>query len=300
MPISTFHNVEKPISLEEFMAYVDNNIDLSDLDSVMLAAPMLEALARNKKLLTDEYSKYLKAICDGREGEDGVVYSPSSTILASSKTKPFAVRANLWPSMSDEKKLRSIESSVFSYEIAHNHNFNFMTANYFGPGYETELWEIDDLANMEGVVGESVKLNYLGRTRLHTNKQMFFRRSKDVHLQLPPESLSVSLNLLISDEIDELTDQLFFDLSTSKISGHPKVCIASLRASLLEFAGLLGDLNTADMLVELAHKHPCQRTRAAALSGLIGMLGDGFEPSSAVLGDPSRYVQKVLADAGLD
>lgn len=296
MPISSFYKTEKAIELEEFVAYIDANIDLSDEDSVMSAAPMLEALACNKTILINEYNNDLKSLCDSK---GGAAYSPSSIILASGRNRTFSVRSNLWPALADVPKLKSIEEGLFSYALAHNHNFSFLTANYFGPGYETELWEFDDLAQVAGLVGDHVNLSYLGRTRLCPGKQMFFRRDRDIHVQLAPESLSGSINLLIHDEMDSLTDQLFLDLSASKISGHSRQCEASLRESLMQFAGLFGDLNTADILVDLADQYPCQRTRAAALKGAIKILGNDFEPSSGVLGDQSPYVRNVLADAGL-
>jgi hypothetical protein len=295
MAISTFHKADKAISLQEFIDFVDQNIDMRDTESVISAAPMLEALACNKQLLIDVYNRDLKRYCDG---VSGAAYSPSSAVLGSGVAKPFVVRANLWPALDTTTRIKTIETHIFSYDLAHDHNFDFLTANYFGPGYETDLWEYTSSDTVSGVIGEHVELRFLERTQLHAGKQIFYRRCQDIHIQFPPKSFSASINLMSPSNLDIITDQYLFDLASATITGHPGGCPTSRRVNLVEIAGLLGDASTAEILGELAHRHPCQRTRATALAGTINILGPDFQPAGSLLDDRSAHVKGVLARHG--
>ena len=297
MAISTFHTATRAIGLQEFIDYVDENIDMADVDSVVSAAPMLEALAGNKQMLIDVYNGDLKRYCDG---SSGAAYSPSSAVLGAGRKAPFVVRANLWPALGGNAGARTIEEHIFSYDLAHDHNFDFLTANYFGPGYETELWEYETMAPGSASVGEAVKLRFLERTRLHSGKQIFYRRCKDVHIQFPPESFSASINLMCPNDRDMVTDQFTLELENRTVTGFPGGCPTSRRVHLVEIAGMLGDANTADVLDTLARQHPCDRTRAAALDGLFNLRGPGFAPDAAVLSDRSSPVARVLRSRGLE
>ncbi|MFT3765115.1 MAG: hypothetical protein QM820_06315 [Minicystis sp.] len=262
MAKSTFHSTDQKVSLEEFIDFVERNVDVRDDDSVMLAAPMLEALANNKDLLIDVYNKELLSYDAAR----GAAYSPASAVLG--RGSKFVVRANLWPPTAGGAA-RTVEESLFSYATAHDHNFSFLTANYFGPGYETEIWEYADRSSMIGYVGERVPLVFLERTRLHSGKQIFYRRCRDIHVQFAPPTFSVSINLMMPSAQDIITDQFVFDLAKQQVVSHPDGCPASRRVFLMEVAGALGNDRTAEVLLGIASSHPCARTRASALRGAL-------------------------------
>ncbi len=295
MAINTFHSTDKKISLEEFIDFVDSNIDIRDDDSVVSAAPMLEALANNKELLVDIYNKELLEY----DLKKGAAYSPSSAVLGRGRESKFVVRANLWPS-AGHGAARTIEESLFSYAMAHDHNFSFLTANYFGPGYETEIWEYADYGSVVGYVGEPVPLAFLERTRLHSGKQIFYRRCRDIHIQFAPSTFSASINLMMPSATDILTDQFVFDLERRQIASHPEGCPSSRRVFLMEMAGALGTETTAEILLKIASSHACARTRASALRGALKI-----SPTLAntlphrIKDDSSHHVRTVLAEAAI-
>lgn len=72
-----------------------------------------------------------------------------------------------------------------------------MTVGYYGPGYETELYQYNP-KEVNGYVGETVELEHLGRTKLPNGRVMVYREKVDVHTQFPPAQLSVSLNLMVT------------------------------------------------------------------------------------------------------
>ena len=60
-------------------------------------------------------------------------------------------------------------------------------------------------------------MTHLEDTMLPLGKGMIYRPSEDIHIQIPPDHPSMSLNLLIAeDEIVEVP-QYFFDLEKSQI-----------------------------------------------------------------------------------
>lgn len=200
----------------------------------------------------------------------------------------------MWPPAGDSS-VRTIEEALFSYELPHDHNFSFLTANYFGPGYVTDIWECIDPASVRGYSGEHVPLNFLERTRLEPGKQMLFRRQRDIHTQHSPEEYSVSLNVLVVSDRDRLSDQYEYDVENQRIAGFPAGTISSRRAFFIGLAGSLGNENTADILLTIAEKHPCQRTRAAALSSAIKIDPEmqGLLPA-AIRDDKSQFIQDIV------
>jgi hypothetical protein len=276
MAISTFHKIDKHIGVDEFVDYVDNNIDITSDESIVSAAPMLQALANNKETLIDLFNQDLLRY----ETAQGASYSQSSTILGRGQKQGFIVRTNMWPPRGNSK-VRTIEGALFSYDLPHDHNFSFLTANYFGPGYETEIWECDDPSKIVGHVDEHVALTFLERTRLTPGKQMYFRRQRDIHIQYPPEEYSVSLNLMIANRQDLLADQFEFDTKNNRIVAFPEGTISSRRVFTMKMAGAIGNENTADILMHIAKTHPCRRTREAALSSSLTIVPDAHDMLSA-------------------
>ena len=101
----------------------------------------------------------------------------------------------------------------FSYNIAHDHNFSFLTVGYLGPGYETDIYEYD-YDSVEGYVGEKVEMQFLEKVRFAAGMAMYYRASRDLHIQHPPSEMTIPLNLLIQPPEVRLREQYEFDLNT--------------------------------------------------------------------------------------
>jgi hypothetical protein len=290
MAISTYCRTDDIIEIDDFVEYVESEVDLDEDDSLVGAATMLQALANNKKALVEIFNHDLLKY----DINASVSYSQSSSVLAVGRYKNFIVRANMWPP-DKAGTMRAVEDTLFSYELPHNHNFSFLTANYFGPGYVTDIWECTDFETIRGICGENISLRFIERTRLEPGKQMFFRRQRDIHIQHPPEEFSVSVNLLPISRQNCIIDQFEFDIKNSRISGFPNGSLCSKRVFLMEVAGKIGDQNTADILLKISKNHPCHRTRGAALSSALNII----PPSALMLDknikdDNSPIIQEIL------
>ena len=202
------------ISLEECAsAMAIHGFNPDDEDSLAHGALMLRRLGNNKSFLGDILVDYLAA--HHRDDPLDNSYGPQVIMLARPSTGNCFLRANIWPSR-DEHMLRASGSDAFVYGLPHDHNFNFLTLGYFGPGYWSDYYEFD-YADVVGWRGEKVDLRPIGRQRLDEGKIMLYRAHIDVHAQLPADALSVSLNIMHTSGAQGWLDQYRIDTAKGEI-----------------------------------------------------------------------------------
>lgn len=247
------------ITLENYIAEISGKVNVKDLESLAASAPLLRALANDRNLVLRVLNQQVE-----NTFKSGVLPSAQSLFLGSGKD--FYVRANIWPSTADVAAGR-VYQDQFAYNIAHDHNFSFMTVSYLGPGYETDIYEYD-YEKVEGYTGEPVDIRFLEKVKFAPGMVMLYRANKDAHIQYPPQELTITLNLMVSDPSLRCRDQFLFDLERKTISGYPTEQDSSKRVSIIAMAGYLGNPDTRELLNELAVKHPCRRTRLSAFGAM--------------------------------
>lgn len=276
------------MELEEFVQFVEREIDVTDQDSMMSAGPQLLALSNNRGVVADKLNEQLAAWRDEFQATNG--YTAQTLMLHQGRS--FIVRANIWTPFDMSPKNRDWQQKLFFYTVAHDHNFDLLTVGHHGPGYETDLWEYD----REGVIGlpgEPVDLVSRGRATLATGSVMFYRALRDVHAQLPPKAFSISLNLMGSSRALSLKDQFYFDVERKCIRAPVESGVAN-RVFLCEAARHFGDARTTAVLQELAEKHPCGRTRISAIESLAHRdPGHRERLWTSAADDADRYVSTV-------
>jgi hypothetical protein len=281
------------LELEEYLDHLATCVDFDDCESVHASASRLRALANNRHFLVERFNSLLARYLKTRSTPG---YAPHSFNLAGSTR--FYVRANVWTRPDEDPRRKCLEDELFSYCIPHDHNFSFLTVGYLGPGYETSIYEYD-YTSVTGHVGERVPLEFLETTTLPPGKVMFYRASRDIHVQYPPPSLSISLNLMLAAPTALLRDQYTFDLERGTIRDHVTT-LSSKRVSLLRMASYLGNGDTVDLLQSVARRHPCRRTRLTATQACVAL-----QPAEAqthwrrAAGDPEELVRRA-ARAALD
>jgi hypothetical protein len=92
---------------------------------------------------------------------------------------------------------------------------------------------------------------------------MLYRMRRDIHVQLPPDSFSVSLNILGADPAQPWLDQYRFDIGRGVIA-EGLTCTSA--EALLAVAAHIA--NGEDLAAEFARRHPCERMRVTALDAL--------------------------------
>lgn len=226
-------------NVRECIDYYVKDADLTDHNTIMNSTLGLELMSNNHHFMRD----LLKA-CLAKENNKmkEAFYSAQSFVLGSGKNeksgKLFTLRGVIWPCADSNKKTESAYDSVFSYNQTHDHNFDFLTIGYSGSGYDTDLYTYD-YNSTKGYLGEEVEIEKTESMRLSPGEIVLFRGSEDIHTQLHPKNLSVSINLLIDADEDK-PFQYDFDLETSQIKEiiHSG---ASTEISLLRIAAEFGD-----------------------------------------------------------
>lgn len=278
------------IELDEVVARLEERgVDFAREDHVDYCADLLARLGRNRTFLADRVFAALKASFDDQLAANR--YSAQVFLLHRSGRR-FFLRANLWPSASDYA-YQSSGPAPFAYELPHDHNFNFLTTGYFGPGYISDYYEYD-AESVEGYADEPLALTFVERSALGEGKVQLYRAHRDIHRQLPPESLSVSLNIMEEGEYVPWRDQYIVDLDRRTIARSQTLTQTEM---LLRCAVHFGG-NGQDIADQIARAHPVPRVRAQALAAQAAA-EDCRTARVAVLErglyDPSRRVQAECA-----
>ena len=244
-------------SLEECIAGLDaTGFDPRDEATLVEAARWLRRLGNNRSFL----GGMLMAELTG-EGASPMVdsaYSPQSMMLSGFRPGYF-LRANVWPAKSDPV-YRASGAGTFAYGLAHDHNFDFLTLGYHGPGYESDYWEYDYEA-VTGLAGEPAGLRFAGRRTLTPGTILHYRAHRDVHAQWPPERLSVSLNVMATNPAQGWFDQYAFDPAGDTIA---RVLSPNSTEAFLRLAVALGSEAADDLARHVGASHPSERLRMAA------------------------------------
>lgn len=230
--------------------------DPSDEESMAAFGPALRRLANNRSFLGDLVIEELKHHCSTQRARN---HYSSQVILLHGTSKKFLLRANFWPAETDGVVVNSGRDPFF-YGLPHDHNFSFLTVGYLGSGYWSDYYEYDYGAVL-GVPDEEIALRFVERSRLSPGKVLLYRKNLDVHSQLPPDDLSVSLNILALSPTSEFSEQYSFDTARSTIA---RVINASALETLVRLAGHIGGDKGAELIDRVASHHPSERIRFAA------------------------------------
>ncbi|WP_211196125.1 transposase [Alteraurantiacibacter aquimixticola] len=266
MPRVIDYQDDAACSLDECLSALERDgFNPLDEDSLMSAARWLRRLHNNRGFLADVMIDQLKDAVDG--GSDVSAYG-AQVITLSPMGRDHFMRANFWPGRGDHS-FRASGNAAFSYELPHDHNFDFLTVGYFGPGYASDYYEYDYEA-VDGAIGEKANLRFVERSTLDPGKLMHYRAHRDVHSQLPPESLSVSINIMHSSGAQGWLDQYRFDPEKDEISG---IISAGGSEIFLRVAVGLDCPEAHDLAENFARTHVSERMRLVAMEAQAGALG---------------------------
>ncbi|WP_347303220.1 transposase [Croceibacterium sp. TMG7-5b_MA50] len=254
-----------PCALDECIDGMEaQGFDPQDEGSLLGAAHWLARLGGNGDFLAEVMLAELGR--RHRSEEAHHTYGPQ-VIMLSPLGRPFFLRAAIWPS-ADEHMFRASGGGAFVYELPHDHNFDFLTYGYFGPGYASDYYEYD-YEEVAGAIGEKAGLRFTERAQLTPGKIMHYRAHRDVHSQLPPAGLSVSLNIMHAGGAQGWTDQYRFKVDDDEIDG---ILSPGSSEVFLRIAVGLGGGEALDLAERFAARHPSDRMRLTALEAQAGML----------------------------
>ena len=259
---------EESIALGDLVEMLETGgFDSADEENFASWGSALRKLANNRHFLADMMMKELKQRCAGQLKDNQ--YSAQVVLLHADPRSSFVLRANFWPALKDSI-VRHSGPDPFFYGVPHDHNFSFLTVGYLGPGYWSDYYEYD-YGSVVGYPGEPVNLRFVEKTRLEQGKVMLYRAHKDIHLQLPADAMSVSLNILEASHSSVFRDQYQFDLESGTIA---EIMTRTSLEPMLGLAAHYGGEEGEDLLRNFAASHPSERVRWAALKAQAAAAGD--------------------------
>ncbi|HKR24675.1 MAG TPA: transposase [Allosphingosinicella sp.] len=293
---------EERLELAELVEMLETgDFDTEDEDNFASWGIQLKKLANDRSFLADMMIAELKQSCAGQIRDNQ--YSAQVVMLHGRSTN-FIIRANLWPALKDSV-VRHSGTDPFFYGVPHDHNFSFLTVGYLGPGYWSDYYEYD-YSEVAGYPGEAVNLRFVEKSKLDEGKVMLYRAHKDIHLQLPADSMSVSLNILESSHTSAFRDQYRFDLENAKIDG---IVTRTSLEPMLALAAHFGGGNGLDLIASFANSHPSDRIRwsalcarasaAPSLDGRIAVFEEGARADSLLVSAMAKR-EAVTLEAGRD
>lgn len=224
---------------------------------------ILAALSANRSFLADFVLSDLRESVRGYQS--GNNYTDITINLHFSSN--YHLRANVWTPSQSFNGSTEVVDRLHAYGLAHNHNFQFLTVGYFGPGYRTTIAEFDPERITGNPIGQRAHLRNFRDITLHEGAMIYFEAHSDVHVQHPCPELSVSINLMPKQSGVHLTEQYEFDFSSDRITGYVRGQV-NHRVEMIKMLGLLGGSAYHEEFLELAQSFPCSRTRLACMKQL--------------------------------
>lgn len=269
--------------------------DPAEEESLSHAANWLKRLGNDRNFFGDMLVERLTGRDPlGAEGPAMQGAGPNRFVLAPPGRGNFSITADIWPA-AEETALRASGPTAFGYGQAHDHNFDFVSLGYFGPGCEVDDYEYDYEA-VAGWSGEPVALRPLGRSRLAPGRLVHYRAHHDIHTQHAPASLSVTLTLTHAHAAQGWRDHYLFDLEAGQIIrtlGHGP------SETFLRIAVALGGEEARDLARDFGRSHPSDRMRVQAWRALASVAGDDAAQDALwreAEGGGSRFVAATAAN----
>jgi len=145
----------------------------------------LKQLATNRTLLSEHLYSTIQR--DGFSTHNSL-YGPYACVLHSCDL--FTVRLGFWSPV-----ICPDESEMFIYNLFHTHDFEMYTVGYSGDGYTTTIRKIVDHSPIQAGVKPSMSDER--SLKLAPGRVLHMSAFYEVHRQLPPETMSASLSLII-------------------------------------------------------------------------------------------------------
>ncbi len=286
MPLSLSCEDTSAIGLTDCLDMLgERPFDPADEASLENGTLALRRLANNRDFLGD---MLVEQLADRhREIGEQSAYGPQAIVLSNLREGSF-LRANIWPSERDAC-FQTSGAKTFVYGVPHDHNFSFLTAGYFGPGYASDYYEYDYEA-AAGFIGEKPELRFVERSALHEGKLALYRAHKDIHSQLTPESMSVSLNIMHIDPAQGWFDQYGFELESGEITG---VLNPTSTECFLRCAVGLGSEDALDLASHFGQHHPSDRMRLASFEARV--LQTDYETADALWCEAERSGSRLVS-----
>lgn len=271
----------KSIELEEYINTLQEmKYDLTAHEDIIDSAKYLKQLSNNKTFLINYLCEELKDIASFQKSN---YYGPQVFIIHTAEK--YFIRAVVWNTVSRAE----LAIKEYKYDVCHDHNFDILTIGHFGPGYESRCYTYDH-SKVTGLLGEKVEMIKEDTLTLSEGKIVLFRAKKDIHIQLPPTGLSVSLNLMPRSPLRN-QPQFQFDEEKHQLCKYLQLSGSEL---LVRLAGVLGNENFAGMLDSIFENTPNPHIKALAAISTVQISPDRISEIESKINNSGQPLVKDL------
>jgi hypothetical protein len=249
MAIVIYCPTSEIIGVDECVDELKSNLDPRSEDSYLQCADTLKKLSNNKQFLGEYLNDLLTQALNGKH------FQRSTRIFPFYECESFTLRALIW-----EPVPEGVNGAQFFYNIPHDHDFDFITVSYFGPPLASQVYQYDNTL-ISGYPGEPVAIEPQGKLAVEPGTVHFYRAGKDIHTQLAPPSLAVTLNVIGPKRVSR--SPWWFDVDQGKIVDwvdHTE----NAQTLLIRAAQHLFNDETAELVRDLSLTSPSPVIRAVA------------------------------------
>ncbi|WP_313534374.1 hypothetical protein [Sphingomonas sp.] len=221
------------------------------------AADALARLNANKSLIHDKFAEQ-----GGWASVKSTFQSTQSIILERRQTRygRISLRCNFWFPL-QHSKFEDLERNIYAYEMAHNHNFEFMTIGHHGTGYYTDVGVIDPNA-ITSYDEQAIEISNRRRIQLCEGRVLYFKMFSDIHVQHPSDEPSISLNLVL-DSSEWEREQFEFDMDRGVKLGYVRQGSVERAISAVDFCRFFDSPAASQVLDKLRDQAPFTSIRNA-------------------------------------
>jgi len=238
---------ETTLNLTEFIQILDSSVfNFETEKDLIILAGHLKRLNNNKDFLFEFLTQNTRD-----DFQKGNVHNPNVFNIHSNEHYLF--RAVIWNPLTPSEK----SNPNFKYDVFHDHNFDLLTIGYFGAGYYTQAYTYDS-EKVVGFLGETVTMEDQGIFNLSEGEIFFYKAKKDIHNQIPPDELSISLNIIPKSNI-AARPQYEFDEIDGKICRYIQVSGNEL---MIRLSGLLKNEADVASLFKILKTHTNPHNKA--------------------------------------
>lgn len=206
-------NTASKKTIRDIINYLDEEPNIfSDESELYYASNMLNGLSINQPEIESFFRERLKEISSGKISFGFY----KSQVLVVHINRKYILRIAIWPSKNDYI-YENNDKDAFFYNIPHDHNFNLLTTCIHGSGYKTEFYSYNHDETEKKLLSK-VNLEKKGLYNLAKGDTWFYESSSDIHIQHPPDTLSITLNIIENINAFDVKPQFHFDIENSLIS----------------------------------------------------------------------------------
>ena len=229
---------KKSIEFDVFLSKLDAlGADIFSKKNFNITLDLLQRLYENRTFMTEVANEFLTNMNSQLDNP----YTGQVLVLA--EGEHYMIRAPMWVPQGE-----LVEDNMYAYGLAHDHDFNLLSIGYLGLGYKTNVYQYDT-TKIKGYDGEDVIISEKESHHLNEGGTIFLKANSDIHVQYPPDDISLSLNILKTS--NRTNKQYLFDIDMKKISQQAS---NNILESITDMADIFGDITTFKKLEELNKK----------------------------------------------